>query len=194
MELVTALFGQQTMIGVGPIGSAPVGASSHDFVAHFDIAETTIGPPIIKVASFFERALIARLHQFPDDLRSMDRRKFEELVAELFVGFGYEVELTKRTRDGGKDIVAIKRREVHLRFLIECKRPDASNKIDVGAVRELYGVKSDDPASKAILATTGYFTRDAQLFFQRHRWELEPKDFDAIQEWIAEYLCIKPNF
>ncbi len=120
----------------------------------------------------------------------MDRRKFEELVAELFVGFGYEVELTKRTRDGGKDIVAIKRREVEVRFLIECKRPDISNKVSVGAVRELHGAKSDDPASKAILATTGYFTRDAVLYFERHRWELEPKDFNSIQDWIAQYLSL----
>ncbi len=155
-------------------------------MASFEVQE-----PTIKVASFFERALIARLQQFPDDLRFMDRRRFEELVAELFVGFGYEVELTKRTRDGGKDIIAIKRREVDLRFLIECKRPDTSNKIDVGTVRELYGVKSDDPASKAILATTGYFTRDARLFFERHRWELEPKDFDSIQEWIGQYLALR---
>jgi restriction endonuclease Mrr len=179
------------VLGFGPISSAPIGGLPIAFTAHFDIDEKATDLPIIKVASFFERALIERLHQSPDDLRLMDRRRFEELVAELFVGFGYEVELTKRTRDGGKDIIAIKRREVEVRFLIECKRPDTSNKIDIGTVRELYGVKCDDAASKAILATTGYFTRDAKLFFEKHRWELEPKDFESIKDWIAHYLKLQ---
>jgi hypothetical protein len=154
----------------------------------FDIEATTGGEPLVKVASYVDRALIERLHQHPDDLRTIDRRRFEELVAELFVGFGYEVELTKRTRDGGKDIIAIRNAEVNTRFLIECKRPEPGTPVRISAVRELYGVKEDDGASKAILATTSYFTPEAILFFEKHRWELEPRDFDALQLWIATYL------
>ena len=154
----------------------------------FDIESTASGESLVKVASYVDRALIARLHKYPDDLRTIDRRKFEELVAELFVGFGYEVELTQRTRDGGKDIIAIRKAEVDTRFLIECKRPDPGTPVRVSAVRELFGVKTDDGASKAILATTSYFTPDAKLFFEKHRWELEPRDFDALQLWIAKYL------
>ena len=131
------------------------------------------------------------MKRFPDDLRVIDRRCFEELVAELFVGFGYEVELTRRTRDGGKDIVAIRRREVNSKYLIECKRPDPGNPIGISTVRELYGVKVDDGATKAILATTTYFTTDAKLFFDKHRWELEPRDFDDIHDWIDEYLRLR---
>ena len=135
-----------------------------------------------------DSALIERLGQSPNDLRTHDRRKFEEVVAELFAGFGYDVELTQRTRDGGKDIVAVRRREISLRFLIECRRPDPGNRVGVSAVRELYGVKCDDGASKAILATTSYFTPDAKLFFGRHKWELEPKDFHDLKEWIGPNL------
>ena len=109
-------------------------------------------------------------------------------VAELFNGFGYEVELTKRTRDGGKDVIAIRRKEVETRFLVECKRPDPGNPVGVSTVRELYGVKADDGASKAILATTTYLTPDAKLFIERHRWELEAREYDAIHEWISTYL------
>jgi hypothetical protein len=36
----------------------------------------------------------------------------------LFIGFGCEVELTRRTRDGGKDIIAIRRKEIDIRLLI----------------------------------------------------------------------------
>ena len=140
---------------------------------------------------FVDRALIERLKQFPDELRLIDRRKFEEVVAEIFDGFGYEVELTKQTRDGGKDIIAIKRREVNLKYLIECKRPDPGNVIGVAAVRQLWGVKDDEGASKAVLVTTTSFSPDARSFVDRHIWELEARDFEGLQEWLDDYLRIK---
>jgi restriction endonuclease Mrr len=176
------------MLGSRPLGTAPLGALPDDFSARFELERKEDGKSIIEIASFVDRDLIERLRQFPDDLRIIDRRRFEELIAELFAGFGYEVEPTKRTRDGGKDIIAIKRREVDVRFLIECKRPDPGNPIGIAPVRELYGVKIDDGATKAILATTSYFTPDAKMFSEKHRWELELKDFEALKGWIAEYL------
>jgi HJR/Mrr/RecB family endonuclease len=178
------------MLGFGPIGSAPIGALPDDFSARFELDEQEGSNSIIQIASLVDRALIERLQQFPDDLRVIDRRRFEQLIAELFSGFGYEVELTQRTRDGGKDIIAIKRSEIDVRFLIECKRPDPGNPVSVSTVRELYGVKVDDGASKAILATTTYFSPDAKRFSEKHRWEQELKDFEAIKAWIAKYLGV----
>lgn len=43
----------------------------------------------------------------PEEMKTMNRRLFEEMIAELFDGFGFKVELTKKTRDGGRDIIAI---------------------------------------------------------------------------------------
>jgi restriction system protein len=115
-------------------------------------------------------------------------RRFEELVAELFSGFGYDVELTAQTRDGGRDVIAIGGTEVQSKYLIECKRPEPGGVVGIRPVRELYGVKEDEGATKAILATTAYFSYDAMLFFERHRWELEPRDFDGLMEWVTLYL------
>jgi hypothetical protein len=167
---------------------SPFGELPENFSANFDIERKYDGHSIIEIAWFVDRELIERLHKYPDDLRIIDRRKFEEVVAELFNGFGYEIELTQCTRDGGKDIITIKRQEVDVKFLIECKRPDPGNPIGVSTVRELLGVKVDDNATKAILATTTFFTKDANLFFEKHRWELELKDYSAITIWIADYL------
>lgn len=180
-------------LGASPLGTTPLGTSVPLFRAEFDVEAQVEGQSAIQIASFVDRALIEQLRKYPDDLRTINRRLFEELVAELFVSFGYEVELTKRTRDGGKDIIAIKRKEVETRFLIECKRPDPGKAIGISFVRELYGVKVDDGATKAILATTTYFSPDAKLFFEKHRWELEPRDFDAVQAWIADYLAQSPT-
>jgi hypothetical protein len=142
---------------------------------------------IIDVSDRVGRAMIDYFAKHPDEMRRMDRRKFEEMVAELFVGFGYAVELTAKTRDGGRDVIAIKRAEVNVKYLIECKRPNAGGYVGVRPVRELYGVKAHEGATKAILATTAYFSQDALLFFEEHQWELEPRAYDGILDWIAEY-------
>lgn len=85
------------MLGFGPLGSHPIGGLPDDFTASFDVDQVDERHSIIEVASFVDRALIEQLQRHPDDLRLMDRRRFEELIAELFNGFGYEVELTQRT-------------------------------------------------------------------------------------------------
>lgn len=176
------------LIGASPIASSPLGVA---FSYKFPLDTGDLNTPIIKVASLADRALIERLQKYPDDLRTLNRRLFEEIVAEIFSGFGYQVELTQRTRDGGKDIIAIKQKEINLRFLIECKRPDPGNHVGVSVVRELYGVKIDDGATKAILATTTHLSKDAKLFVNRHQWELEAKEYNGILSWIDTYLANK---
>ena len=109
----------------------------------------------------------------------------------MWDGFGYEVELTQQTRDGGKDIVAVRKCHVNERYLIECKRPDPGNVVGVRPVRELYGVKVSEKATKAILATTAFFSKDAQLFFENNKWELEGRDYIGLREWIGAYLKAK---
>lgn len=179
-------------LGTQVLGTGVLGASKL-FEATFDLDSTSNGHSILEIVSFFDKELIRQLSQERDQLRTIEHRDFERLVAELFAGFGYEVELTKQTRDGGKDIIAIRRCEVETRFLIECKRPDPGNVIGVSTVRELFGVKADDGASKAILATTTRFSPEARQFSERNRWELELRDFDAIHDWIRRYLQIKIN-
>lgn len=146
---------------------------------------------IVLITTNINEELIRYFAEHPKDMKTMNRRLLEEMIAELFIGFGYEVELTKQTRDGGKDIIAIRDSEVAEKFIIEAKRPKPGNPVGIVPVRALYGVKSDEGATKAILATTTHFTRDATMFFERHKWELEPKDYGGLMEWIKQYLKLK---
>ena len=146
---------------------------------------------IIQATGALEQLILA-LHRDPEPLRVIDRRKFEELVAELFDGFGYHVELTARTRDGGKDIIAVGNKDlVQTKYLIECKRPDPGNVCGIGMVRALLGVLEDDPATKALLVATTRFSPDARALEQRHRWRLELKEFEQVLDWIARYVALK---
>lgn len=134
--------------------------------------------------------LIRRVADNPHLLRSSDftSRRFEEFIAELWCGFGYEVELTQQTRDGGYDIVAVRSHLIRERYLIECKRPITNNAIGISAVRELNGVVEAERATKGIIVTTSRLTRDAIEFVDKHRWRMDSQDFEGIQRWVQEYL------
>lgn len=151
------------------------------------LAELPLSQEILLVSDHVWSGFLREAATRPDVFKQIDPRGFEELVAYLFGEFGYEVELTQRTRDGGRDIVAVKKAEVSARYLIECKHPPSGATIGIRPVRELYAVKVDEGATKAILATTSHFSRDAQVFFERHKWELEPRDFDGVMRWVAQY-------
>jgi Restriction endonuclease len=140
--------------------------------------------PILLATADVARELLSRAFENPRALLNLSPRRFEELIAEVWRRFGYEVELTSSTRDGGRDIIAVKHAEVSVRYLIECKRYAPQNKVGVVPVRSLFGVKEDEGATKAILATTSQFTAEVLAFVARHRWELEARDYDGIVEWL----------
>lgn len=113
--------------------------------------------------------LVSHLQHAPELLRKISPREFEEVVAELFRSKGFMVDLTKRTRDGGKDIIAIHTDVFGIKnkYFIECKHNADSNKINVDVVRKLHGVKNTkDGPNKTIVATTSTFTADARKFVE----------------------------
>ena len=120
--------------------------------------------------------LINHLTKHPERIYEIDSGQFEELVAEIFAEFGYQVQLTKRTRDGGYDIIALRKdlkSGVMTSLLIECKRWSANRKIGVEVVRALYGIQTDERFSNVMLATTSFFTVEARKY-KKSRYDLSP--------------------
>jgi hypothetical protein len=137
--------------------------------------------------------IIFEIKKNPNLIKDITHREFEELIAELFRSKGFDVELTKRTRDGGKDIIAITTDQLgtKLKYFIECKHYAEENKVSVDLVRALYGVKNTRGGpNKVILATTSTFTNDAYKFASEEtlsKWEIDLVDYNQILEWIGEY-------
>lgn len=141
-------------------------------------------PKLIVPAHKYLSDIIAREPQL---LFGLTGRQFEELMAEIFDRHGFIVELTQQTRDGGRDIIAIRRDlDIPLKFIVECKRYAPERKVSLGIVQRLYGVKMSEGASKAILATTSTFTSPAVKFAEAHIWDLDLKGHDAIIRWLRE--------
>lgn len=99
----------------------------------------------------------------PEGVMSTDWASFEELVTQVLTAKGFVAELTKRTSDGGIDVIA--RREESLlrgKYVVWCK--NRSDLIGVSMVRDLYGAMTHERASKGILITTSSFTQAAVEF------------------------------
>lgn len=126
--------------------------------------------------------------KYPQKLYDIHPRKFEELIASILEDLGFSVELTKATRDGGRDIIAnIKNGLTNFLTYVECKRYAPENKIDVGIIRQVSGVHYLRKPSKSIIVTTSFFTKDAQEEAKLIENQLELKDFYHIKNWLEKY-------
>ena len=124
----------------------------------------------------------------PEKLYDLAPRKFEELVASILKDLGFDVELTKATRDGGRDIIAYVRNAVCSYLThIECKRYGPDNKIGVGIIREVIGVHQIRKATKSIIVTTSFFSDDAIKEAKAMENQLDLKDFNSLKEWLQRY-------
>lgn len=92
------------------------------------------------------------------DLKRMHPFKFEDYVAKLYKNMGYSVKQTKRTGDGGKDMIATKNGQT---YFVECKR--YSDPINVHKMRDFVGAcVLGGKDVKGIYVTTSSFTNDAK--------------------------------
>jgi len=149
--------------------------------------------PIIKVdfnkVSF---ELNRYLLQNPYDLHKLSPRKFEEFVAFLFEKMGYEVTLTQSTRDGGKDIYALKREDIgDILTIVECKKYNPNHPVGVDIVRGIYGVLNVEKASHAMIATTSHFTSGAIALQRKLQYQISLKDHVDITNWMQKVAIKK---
>lgn len=132
---------------------------------------------------------IKYLEKHPHLLYSIEPRRFEILIAELFRDMGYEIELTPESHDGGRDILAaFNLPHGKILTLVECKRYSQHNKIGVEILRSfLYVLDRKDNASCGVIATTSYFSSESLAMENEHKWRLGLKDFNGVRDWLNKY-------
>ena len=139
--------------------------------------------PLVQL-DVIDLALYRTLQLHPELLRTLEWRKFERLLADVLETLGYEVELQKGTKDGGIDIIALKKSEEwgDHRYLIQAKR--WKNRVGVEPVQRLLFLQNDLRATKACLATTSTFTRGLfrVLSGRRSQIEFPTVEIDGVDE------------
>ena len=145
---------------------------------------------VIEVVKTCDEEILKYVAKHPDLMHHLKPDAFERIIAEIMKSAGWEVELTQRTRDGGRDIIAVRTDclGIPTKYIVECKRYASDNPVRVELVRALFGVKIAEEADHAILATTSRFTPDAVKFLELpHVWNLHLKGFEEITGWVRQY-------
>jgi restriction endonuclease Mrr len=92
-----------------------------------------------------------------DKLKKMDPFQFEEFIKELYDFMGYETQLTKKSGDGGKDVI-IKRGSENA--IVECKRFN-SPKVGRPHIQKFHSAIIDTNSKRGYFVTTGEFAKTA---------------------------------
>lgn len=96
-------------------------------------------------------------------LKSLEWKRFEEVVAMLFATGGHRTKLARIGADGGVDVHVFKEGDPKPIAVIQCKAWNAYT-VGVKPVRELFGVMAADGIAKGYFVTSGDFTSEAREF------------------------------
>lgn len=93
------------------------------------------------------------------NIYSLSPEEFEQYVGILFQKQGYQVQHVGKTGDLGIDLRMSKN---GTEAIVQCKRYNADNKIDVTLVREFRGVMARENINLGFIVTTTQFTTNAE--------------------------------
>jgi HJR/Mrr/RecB family endonuclease len=132
--------------------------------------------------------LIHYIMENPQEIHSLTPRQFEELIAELFIKEGCNVELTQATRDGGKDLI-VYRNDIfgNQKYVVECKKYSQKNKVGINVIQRLYGVQMGESANKGYVITSSSFTQAAKDYAIEHSFALDLKEYQDVTNWIKSH-------
>jgi restriction system protein len=95
----------------------------------------------------------------PNLMYEVDWRKLEEIVAGAYDKAGYNVTLTERSNDLGRDVIAEKK-EIgfgSIRLIDQVKKYAPDNPVPANDVRAMIGVLTGSNSTKAFVTTTSDF-------------------------------------
>jgi restriction system protein len=120
------------------------------------------------------------------DLLAMGPYEFEHLVRQIFEEMGMQAWNTQAIKDDGVDAVAVNTDAVFGGMcIIQAKRYRSA--VGVEAVRALAGVMEDKHATKGILVTTSWVTKDGHAFATRHG-RIEIMECEHVKYLCKEHL------
>jgi restriction system protein len=129
--------------------------------------------------------VIAGLDSRPD-LLAMNPYEFEHLVRQIFEEMGMQAWNTQAIKDDGVDAVAVNNTAVFGGMcVIQAKRYRGA--VGVEAIRALAGVMEDKHATKGILITTSWVTKDGHAFATRHG-RIEIMECEHVKYLCKEHL------
>jgi hypothetical protein len=123
-------------------------------------------------------------------LSELHWRDFEKLLATLLERSGWIVELTRGSKDGGIDVIAMKNDSKigAIKSLWQAKKYHSKNKVQLRDARELSAVREEQKATKAVIVTTSHLTKGALDWIRKDKFRLDYKEKDDVEKWVLNSI------
>ena len=149
--------------------------------------KTPDGEMVVAVAPAWMRILDIVLEK-PDAVYELGWREWEEIVAGAYTADGWEVTLTPRSNDKGRDVIAVRRGFGSIKIIEQVKAYKPGHLVTANDVRALVGVLTlESNVSKGIVTTTSAFAPgigDDPDLRRLMPYRLELKAKDELLEWL----------
>jgi restriction system protein len=126
----------------------------------------------------------------PNLMHKLGWREWEAIIAGAYRRAGFEVILTPRSNDKGRDVIATRHDVGSIRYYDQVKAYSPGTAVTLEEVLSMLGVLTAEPnVSKAIITTTstfapGVFTHPGITQFLPYRLDL--RDREKLLPWLAE--------
>lgn len=149
--------------------------------------QTRSGKTFITDVREINDQILKMISRDPEIVYHLEPRRFEELSAEMFERLGYNVTLTPASKDGGKDLIIVKRDDLGTMLsFVECKRYAPNRPVGVEIVRALNGVVELGRATSGIVLTTSRFTTGAKTLQRELEYRMSLRDFADFKQLLQK--------
>jgi len=139
--------------------------------------------------------IIELIARSPEAIYEIDWRKWEEIVAAAYKQQGFDVTLTPRSNDKGRDVIATSKGLGSVRFFDQVKAYRPGHLVTAEEVRAMVGVLTLEPnVSKGLVTTTSSFAPgvlDDPDVARLMPYRLELKDRNSLLDWLASIAATK---
>jgi HJR/Mrr/RecB family endonuclease len=152
-----------------------------------------VGGKFIEVDTFVPDTLFDEISKNPDALSLVTPGDFENLCAEVFVRRGFEVDLFRKSKDGGIDFLAVKSEELSEPqiFAVQCKQPEKTSKgyrtLGRPIIQQVYGAAKAWNLDGAIAISGASYSREAKQFADLKPNEMNVHGKADLLVWIRKY-------
>ena len=148
--------------------------------------------PVLKLIEYTTKELAKIVAENAKALRDLEWRDLERLLGEVFDGIGFKVELTRSSKDGGKDLVLeFVAGDVISKYYVEVKHWTSGKLVGPNIVRDFLSViVRDNCAGGLLIATEGFSSNMAETITEIDRRQLILGDKTTVTSLCRTYLNI----
>lgn len=196
-------------LGIGPFGFGTVNPSQNRKILEGNFSKSIIEQArqstrkytieVQNQAMSIINAYISRPAIRQKLIETIDPFKFEELVAELLIDKGFDIFLTPRTSDGGKDIIAAYSFDKEpIIMMVECKRRPIDFTLGPIELRALVGqfyyeLIENSKINYAMLVTSAGKIGNTSVTMSEKLKDISIIDFEKLNNWLLNYGRVKNN-